>query len=255
VVGGLLIVITAGGVGLFAYATAQSARPVEAAQEFCGDLKAQQYTSAYELLSNSYQKKMKEQQYVQNAQLQDQVDGTVQSCGPQSGSSSGFSLDFNRNTATISAQIVRKKTFTGNLSLIKQGGDWRIDSVPQSLQGTDLGPLDIGNTFCHDLGTGNFAAAWQEFSTSFKARFPETQYVSNIQQTLAQLSQQVGVMVKIAGCKLHVTTYAVSTDDSSASVRSDLIVQAGAQTVSQAQNMDFTKESDGWRIASLTNVG
>jgi hypothetical protein len=254
VIGGLLVVCCAGGASLLAYATAQAAKPLEAAQAFCGDLKGQAYSAAYTLLSSRYQATLSQTQFVQTAQLQDQVDGTVQSCGLQTGSTSNFSIDFSQNPATIAAQIARKKTFSGNLMLVKQGSDCKIDTVDPSLQGTDLGPLEKGNAFCQFLATGNFAGAWQQFSTSLQAQRPKAQYIANIKSGLAQLSKQLGVTVKIAGCKLGLSTYTVSSDDSTASATSDLMVRAGSPSVDQPQKMDFIKEAAGWRIESLTNI-
>ncbi len=254
VVGGLLVVFCAGGVGLFVYAAAQAAKPLEVATTFCADVKARDYSSAYGLLSTNYQSQIKQSAYVQTAQLQDQVDGPVKNCGLQTGNSSSFSFDFNRKTASVAAQIVRNKALTGNIALVEEGSDWKIDSLDASLQGTDVGPLETGNSFCAALAAGNYGAAWQEFSADFKSKDPESQYVNGIKQGLAQLSQQYGVAVKIGGCKLQLSTYTVSADDTSASVTSDLIVTAGAQSGDQPQKMALVKESDGWRIDSLTNI-
>jgi hypothetical protein len=125
VVGGLLVVCCAGVAGLFTYATVQAAKPIAVASSFCNDLKSQTYTSAYNLLSANYQARIPEQTFVQGVQLQDQVDGTVKSCGLQSGNSTGFTFPLNNNTATLAAQVVRNKTFTemGQKAPDLQSGD------------------------------------------------------------------------------------------------------------------------------------
>jgi hypothetical protein len=255
VIGGLLVICCAGVIGLFVYAAVQASKPIEAATKFCNDLKAQDYTSAYALLSTNYQGQVTSAQFTQASQLHDQIDGKVQNCGLQTGSSTGFSFDFNNNTAKLAAQTSRNKTFTGTMVLIKQGDNWKVDSIDQSLQGTDLGPLQVANDFCAKVAAANYAGAYADFSSSHQAQITEAQYEANLKQALAAASKQTGTAVTIAGCKPDLTSYAVSADDTSASINSQLLVQAGSVQQAVPQKATFVKEASGWKIDTLANTG
>jgi hypothetical protein len=48
--------------------------------------------------------------------------------------------------------------------------------------------------------------------------------------------------------------HAVSTDDTSASITSNLLVSVDGQQASQAQKVTFVKGSGAWKIDTLTNA-
>ncbi|HEX6121928.1 MAG TPA: NTF2-like N-terminal transpeptidase domain-containing protein [Ktedonobacterales bacterium] len=257
VIGGLLVLCCAAGIGLFVFATVQAAKPIAAATNFCDDLKAQDYTAAYGMLSTDYQGKVTADQFTQASQLHDQIDGKVKKCGllASGNSSTSFNFDFNNNTAKLSAQTTRNKTFTGTIALVKQGDDWKIDNIDPSLQGTDLGPLQVANDFCKALAAANYTGAYADLSTKQHSEATEAQFEASIKAGLTAAQKQAGTAVTIAGCKPDLTSYAVSSNGTTASLNSQLLIAAGAVQVPVAQKVSFVKESGAWKIDDLVNTG
>jgi limonene-1,2-epoxide hydrolase len=244
----LVVVLLACGVlGFLGYSAAQAAlQPIKASQTFCNDLKAQDYTSAYGMLSTTYQGQVTQDQFTQASQLHDQIDGSVKTCAPASGNTSSFnfSLDSSKTTASFDVTVTRNKEFTGKLSLVKQGSDWKIDAIDPALQGTDLGPLQVANTFCQALVKGDYQTAYNQFSSDRQAAFTEAQYA-------AQLAQALGTGASITGCTPNLSTYSVS--GTTATLDSTLNVSVQGQTVPVPQTVTFTKENGVWKISNLQN--
>jgi hypothetical protein len=142
VIGGVLVLCCAIGVGLVIYAAVQVSKPISVAQSFCDDLKAQDYNAAYTLTSAGYQSRVSQLQFVQRAQNDDQTNGKVTSCKLQTNS---FNFNFNTSisTFTVAIQITRNQTTTGNLTLVKHGSNWTIDAVDASLLSIAAGSTHI----------------------------------------------------------------------------------------------------------------
>ena len=85
------------------YQTSEAAKPVAVANAFCQDMKTQNYTGAYSLLSSAYKADVSQADYIQANQLHDQLDGKIKDCGVAGTSSSGFSFTINNTAADLSA--------------------------------------------------------------------------------------------------------------------------------------------------------
>ncbi|HLZ24129.1 MAG TPA: hypothetical protein VKQ30_18600 [Ktedonobacterales bacterium] len=241
----LVLVLLAGG-GAYAYAQSVRGAIASAAQSFCTDLKAQNYTGAYALLSSGYQAKVTQQQFTQAGQLHDQIDGTVQSCAA-SDSAGGLDaiLQLGSTSVTFPAHMTRNKTFSGDMSLVNQGGSWKVDAVDQSLQGTSLGPILVANDYCAALAAGNIQQAYGDLSPDYQSRLgSEQQYAQTLQGVLTQ-------GVSLSGCTPDLKTYSVT--GTTAKLNGTLDVHESGITVNVPIALTFAESGGGvWKIDSAT---
>jgi ketosteroid isomerase-like protein len=244
----VVVLLLVGGAGiLMAYQSSEATKPIAAASAYCQYLKAQNYTGAYAMLSSAYKAKISQAQYTQANSLHDQLDGKVKDCGVQNTPASGFSLAFNNTAADLSATITRNKPFSGGISLVKEGDNWKVNAVDESLQGTDVEPLAVGQSFCSALAAKNYAAAYGDFS-------------AKRQQAIGSQSDYANAMkanfntggVSITGCKMRLDTYSVAPAGDAASVTMELDVKVSTSSGSQVQavplKIRFTKSGDQWKI-------
>lgn len=251
-----LVLVVCAVVGGVVYAIGQNAlqEPLSTTSTFCNDLKAQKYSDAYGLLSAGYQKAVSSTEFTQISQLHDQLDGKVHGCGLagiQSGG--GFNLNLNPQTASFNAQITRNHSYTGAISLVKQNGNWKIDAVDESLQGSDVGALTTGAQFCQALAAQNYQAVYAMFTPAYQQQIGTVdKYVNGLKQVFG------GGQFQITGCQPQINTYTVTAqgDDASVSGAFDIKVttDAGALTVPVPFKIAFAKISGTWKISDLEVV-
>jgi uncharacterized protein DUF3828 len=241
-----VLVLACGGIGFFLFSLGQAvAQPITVATTFCTDLKTQNYTAAYGLLSSKQKGQATQDLFSQGAKLQDQVDGQVTGCTLQSNSSAGFQFDSSKGTATLPATVQRTQAWNGKLKLVKEGSDWKIDDIDASLQGRDIAPIVVGNVFCQALASGDFHTAYATFSSHLQSQSTEEQF----QQSFVAAFQQAGVQIKVVGCTPKFGSYTVS--DTSATLDSSLDISANGTTVSVGTRLSFVKEGGVWKIDNL----
>lgn len=97
---------------------------------FCADLKSQRYADAYTLLAPIYQVRVSRSQFVASSQALDRREGAVTACNQPHPS---FTLDNNSVTLVVAIAHSRSATTTGDVSLIKSGGKWRIATLDPRL--------------------------------------------------------------------------------------------------------------------------
>src|SRR5262249_6979326 len=229
--------------GLFFYGWEQTRQPVDAALAFCDDLKAQHYVAAYGRLSHAYQARVSKDQFVAAATLHDTVDGKVVDCStPNTGVALSFDLSPSGKT-TLSARITRNQSFAGQLSLLKEGGAWRIDSIDQSLEGSDLGALVTGQAFCNALVSGNYATAYALQSARKQKQASEKDFASRIKSTFSG-------NLKLVDCKPDPKTYTVT--GASAKINAVFVValttSSGAQRVNVPVTFQLVNEGGAWKL-------
>jgi flagellar basal body-associated protein FliL len=241
-----VLVLACGGIGFVFFSAFQEAlKPVNVATTFCNDLKGQKYTTAYDLLSSNAQGQISRDLFVQGAQLQDQIDGTVKSCGPVTGGSADAKIDVNAGKATLKATVQRNQAFTGNILLIKQGSDWKIDDIDSSLQGRDIAPIVVADTFCKVVVAGDYHTAYALLSTHLQGQESE----DDLRQTFTAPDPATGATVTIQGCTPKFGAYTVS--DTSATLPSSINASVGSTTVSVDVTLSFVKEGGTWKIDNL----
>jgi len=229
--------------GLFFYGWQQTRQPVDAALAFCSDLKAQRYVAAYGRLSHAYQVRVSKDQFVAAATVHDTIDGKVLDCGtPNTGVAFSFDLSPSSKT-TLSASITRNRSFAGKLSLVKEGSAWKIDSIDQSLEGSDLGALVTGQAFCNALVSGNYAAAYALQSARQQAQANEKDFAAAIKATFSG-------NLKLADCKPDPKTYTVI--GTSAKIDAVFVValttSSGAQRVNVPVTLHLVEEGGVWKL-------
>ena len=131
-VGGVVALLFVGGTVLFGLVFGQIGGligPIATASSFCADEEQSDYASAYALLSTGLQRQYGEAGWYQANQTREAGNGVVQNCGPVS---SGLSVA--GNTATIQLQLaLNDGTHTGPITLVKEGSQWKIDSIDLGL--------------------------------------------------------------------------------------------------------------------------
>jgi hypothetical protein len=95
---------------------------------FCDDLRAQRYDAAYALFSTGLRAQLAHDQFIANARDRDAADGPVRACGNPTNS-----ISVANDTATLPITITREQTVQGTLSLVKEGGSWKIAQLDPAL--------------------------------------------------------------------------------------------------------------------------
>jgi hypothetical protein len=102
--------------------------------QFCADEQSQRYSQAYALFSTRLQGQMSPAQFAQRAQQLDGSKGTVSQCDPAQGgevSTSPTSETF--DMAVSRTQQGTTTDYSGEISVVKTGGAWSIDTLDSSL--------------------------------------------------------------------------------------------------------------------------
>jgi len=239
VVGALVIVGGGGGV----FALSLYGQPAAAATQFCGDLKAQNYDSAYGMLSAKLKTQLTSDQFrLGNTQL-DNAEGKVTACGAASGSGS-YNYSLGSNKATVVAVVTRatQGSLQGGVHLVNESGGWKVDALDTSLLGVHLGALQALNAFCTDLASQNYTAAFALLGGSLT-----TGATSDAFAAVQQLHDQIDG--KVTACAL--TGVGSGNSDTAANVtvsvtRSTLGAKTGAIT------LDGT--GGAWKITAIADA-
>jgi hypothetical protein len=96
---------------------------------FCGDVKTQRYSAAYDTFSTRLQSQVSREQFVAVNTQRDQTEGRVQACG-----NSNNSISLHNNDASIPLEITRTQTYTGIVGLVHEDNRWKIDAIDPALQ-------------------------------------------------------------------------------------------------------------------------
>lgn len=247
------VLVVLGAVAGVVYAVGQSAlqEPMNTANTFCNDMKAQKYSDAYKLLSSGYQARESAKNFADIGQIHDQLDGKVRQCGLAGVQGSAFNL--NPQNASLNAQMTRNHSFTGAVALVKQNGAWKIDSLDDSLQGSDVGAYMTGTRFCQSLATQDYATVYAMFTPAYQQQIGSVdKYVNGLKQVFG------GGQFQIAGCQSQVNTYTVTAQGADASFSGAFDIKvttdAGAMTVQVPFKIAFAKISGAWKISDLEVV-
>jgi hypothetical protein len=188
------LLVVGGGAG--AFALIQYTAPAAAAGQFCNYLKAQNYGSAYGMLSANLKKAYTSEQFHTGNAALDAAEGKVTACGAASGSGS-YDYSLGGSKATVKAAITRETqgSLQGNLQLVNESG-WKVDVMETSLLGVNLSALQTLGAFCAALQSQNYTAAFGLLSSSL-----QTQAVSaDIFTTGEQFQDQVDG--KVTACAI-----------------------------------------------------
>jgi len=117
---------------MFGQLAQKVAQPAVVTVDFCQDLRTQNYTAAYDLLSSDLQQQVSEDDFVRVNQTHDASDGTVTECTV---SSTGGDAQIGDGSVTLPLSVARGTSapVTGDITLTQSGTTWRISAIDQRL--------------------------------------------------------------------------------------------------------------------------
>src|SRR5262249_51249450 len=108
-------------------------KPVGVVTQFCQDLRAQDYTDAYDLFSTNLEARITRADFINRSQRIDSSDGFVTACRVTSGDGTNVQVD--ASTVTLPVTITRNgNAQEGNITLVKDGDTWKIDTLDPSFR-------------------------------------------------------------------------------------------------------------------------
>lgn len=246
----LVVLLVVGGGGTTAYANVQAGAVAQATRQFCAALQADDYSTSYSRLASAYQAQTPRDQFIADGKLHDQLDGRVTGCSASDSASGPFgSLShLGSSSITLDARIRRAVTYTGPITLVKQGNDWKIAAVAPSLQGTNLAPLKTAQTFCAAVVVGNYPAAYGLLSANQQSQVSERQFAAQFSDTF------IGSPMRLAGCELDLTTYFISGSTSKVNARLTITnpqASSGLLTVA----LTIVQQDRAWKIDDIHLAG
>lgn len=236
-------------IGGIAFATSQSSQPGQTLASFCGDLAHQKYTDAYGLLSGGAQSQTNQSQWVQDQQLHDQIDGQVKACS--AGQASGGWLTFIHSGSEATVQLTRTKPYSGTIVLTHQVDGWKVDQIDPKLQGTDLAPLQLAESFCAALARQDFTAAYADLSHAQQTSVSQGDFTKAYTQALSSAN------AKFAGCTPNLQSYSVQPPLAKVDVAMQVQVatSGGPSTAAVPFHFALVRESTAWKIDQITASG
>ena len=215
---------------------------LQAASDFCAALQSQNYAAAYALLGSAVQLTVKQADFLKAAQLHDQIDGSVTTCGLVA-----IAPGASDTSASLTASITRSKLGEkqGNMNLDVEAGAWKISTLADALLGSDLGPYQVGTRFCADLASGNFADAFTIVTQAFTGGQTEAQFAAFL---------TLPAPLKWGGCKPDLSTYKVSGSNASFTAALTVTDTATGQSVSQNFRFEFVQEDGVWKLDNIVKV-
>jgi hypothetical protein len=172
----------------------------------------------------------------------EQVDGLVTDCKV-----SGLPPNV-KQTSTDAHVILDLKranlneSLSGQVDLKQIQGQWMIGQIDSHLQGTDIGPLQLGETLCSDLAKApsGLADAYSLLSGDYQAHLSEAQFAALFPKTYY-------------GCLHDFSTYSVTP--AHAFLNLGVKVQTGGPAPTPTLNiaLEMTQRQDGrWQISHLS---
>lgn len=207
--------------------TQAKAAVTSAATSFCADLTSQNYVSAYQATSATFQGEFTQAQFTQDFATLDKAEGTASACTGTLGFA--YSITHPNTTATYSTSLTRSTqgALQGTLHLKQNGGAWKVDAIDTSLLGVNLNAIQATQAYCTALQGQDYTTAYSLLDPSLQAGTTASVYT-----TTEQLHDTING--KVTNCSI--TAVAQSNTDTNAGLtesitRANLAAQAGAVTL------------------------
>ncbi|HEY1387753.1 MAG TPA: hypothetical protein VGF38_04345 [Ktedonobacterales bacterium] len=217
---------------------------LQASGAFCAAMQGQDYSTAYDLLDSTQQGLVSRDDFVASGKLHDTIDGSITTCAlakvPSGNNDQTTHLTIQLNRAKLGAR-------TGDVTLKLEGSAWKLDATEAALNGTDLRPLVLGNTFCTLFAAGNYGDAYGLLSSEAQATITKAQFIAGF-QTIN------GYTVKWSCGAADLTTYTVKSD--SASLVIPITDSIAALNFKDTLNtkVEFVLENGVWKIFDLVTL-
>lgn len=230
----------------------QAAQARAVASRWCGALLAHNYASAWALLSPGAQAGQTAAQFATDAQLHDAVDGGVTACTVAAAAAGGWGADLGFGLAPpatmgVSVHITRAQlgARTGDVTLARQAGGWRVSAVAAALQGTPVGPLLVADHFCKALTAGNYTSAYGDLSAR----------QTSLEKSAANFAKEATSPGGAAyvGCTPSYHTYKITGDTATLGLTINIRVatDAGTSVVPVAGVATLVLENNAWKLDGL----
>jgi hypothetical protein len=207
-----------------------------AMDDFCAALMGQSYAAAYMLLAGAAQASVKQADFVQVAQWQDAVDGAVNACDVE-----GIGAGANDAAVSFAVSATRAKLGQkqGDVKLAVEDGTWRVSSIATSLNGSDLGPLVVGNQFCDDVAKGNTSGLYGLVSPGYLGGLTLTLIYNGV------------AGIQWSGCTLDATTYKAASGKVSYSASMAITKKSNGQTTHTPVTFQTVQVSGAWKVDNI----
>jgi hypothetical protein len=249
-IGALVAVVVLGALALGAvlYAGGQAGQPGLVLSRYCADLTGQKYADAYATFSSGARAQLTQQQFVQEQQTHDLIDGQVKSCAAPQAKGGGLNLNFVQTSVSYSTTLKRNKTYVGSVSLVRQSDGWKVDRIDTALQGTDLGPLLVAQHFCAALAHQDYAGAYGDLSSKQHAGTSQDAFTKAYTQALGDAS------AKITGCMPKLPSYVVQAAAAALDVDVQLQIGGGTTAIPVPFHLALVREGGAWKIDAITTA-
>jgi hypothetical protein len=239
VAGALIVALIVAGVGLNSW---EASQPTATAAAFCDALMSQNYASVYRQIPASAKGAGTESTFTQDAQLQDQLDSHVRACAVVK---NGKDVNaWSQAPQTMALQIARNHTYSGALTLTRDGLGWKIGTLDMAALGPGVGAWEAAQRFCAALTAGDYATAYGALSRQGQADATKDQFTKAFNDALASSKAQ------IASCQLDVASYLAQP--AAASVVATLTVKTttlnGAVSAPVKVKISLVNEAGAWKL-------
>jgi hypothetical protein len=227
------------GGGLFTFVNYTA--PAAAAAAYCSYLKAQNYGSAYDMLSSQLQSHYSAEQFRQASAALDTAEGKVTSCGVASGSHA-YQYTLFGATATVLATMTREKQglLQGEARLVNDHG-WKVDAIGVSLLGISFAALGTFSAFCAALEKEDYTSAYAQLT-------PGTQFGLSVDEFVTEMKVRDIIDGPIHACDLEQITNASET---SATVRARFTRNTLGQRVGV---ISLIAVGDSWAVDQVADA-
>lgn len=210
---------------------------LRALDNFCGALMARDYRSFYLLLAPALRSEA-QQQYVQDAALQQLIDGITLQCALKS-----FGK-VNTETNAVFSVYIRHVVYenTGNVTFEKTSSGWTLTSMDPVLPGRDIAPVTVVTRWCSDIKSQNYSDAFALLSSNARQG-------NSAKALAAQYSGKAGGD-KWLDCAADPTTYQGVTNVS-------LVVRVHDSSPQHVDGAEFhlVQEEKQWKIDTIFMCG
>lgn len=239
IAGALIVALIVAGVGLNSW---EASQPTATVAAFCDALKSQNYASVYQQIPVSAKGAETESALTKDAQLQDQLDSHVRACAVVKNGKDANA--WSQAPQTMTLQIARNHTYSGALTLTRDGLGWKIGTLDMAALGPGVGAWEAAQRFCAALTAGDYATAYGALSRQGQADATKDQFTKAFNDALASSKAQ------IASCQLDVASYVAQP--AAASVVATLTVKATTANgdVSAPVKVKFSlvNEAGAWKL-------
>lgn len=218
---------------------------LQATMTYCAAARTQNYAALYRVQSNALHQGVSVAQYIQVEQLRAALDGPVTTCTL---TSIGTGNSATRAQVELSITRQRQGTRQGTLTLDDAEGVWKVSAISSAVRGTDLGALLVGERFCDDIGSGDYADAIALFAPAFRG--------SASAATFSAIFAGSSDDIKYIACAPIISSYSATGTTAALAAMLTVRLLATGASASGPITLGFTLAGGVWQLSAVqTSVG